>query len=490
MSTTSFSGRSTNTAQTAAATLLYHALTEMASRDEEASRLAHFLRGGPRRPEDLSFGMPKVGSIRAAQLVQVMAMSPFLNPQMRRWIRNVLQTRGLTVSKSLAKDADSARDAMNVSRRSALNLLGRNSNLSGFFEEEVDRALNSSVGRSSSQARNMSSAHGCFVKLKNGYPSKALSKLSIDEICRMIKDIEGTTSVSEPALEERVRRMNLSGTVLSVCNLNDLKAELNMNFGDWQLFIALIEYLRKLEVDEIVEMKEPLIYSKITRSQLDLQNLLSMKRSQELKQFEGVDNVYINGGTLAKLVDEKKERQSSRKSTGSRRSRGGKQDEEILSSTISMTDDMNNSTSISIAQEEEDSLSTFAVLSPVKVMHNHHQLGHGAHGKCDCDFWYKLENSLGKRGDKPRAEDEDSPVIEKSGQKRRAGAVVESSSETVEHDSSSCSSLLAEEASFSSNDRSYSSMFSSEGSSSSEDQLQPPVVPNRGKPRTLKETKT
>lgn len=33
---------------------------------------------------------------------------------------------------------------------------------------------------------------------------------------------------------------NVNGRVLSQCNLDELKKEMNMNFGDWQLFRAMV----------------------------------------------------------------------------------------------------------------------------------------------------------------------------------------------------------------------------------------------------------
>lgn len=33
---------------------------------------------------------------------------------------------------------------------------------------------------------------------------------------------------------------NVNGRVLSQCNIDELKKEMNMNFGDWQLFRAMV----------------------------------------------------------------------------------------------------------------------------------------------------------------------------------------------------------------------------------------------------------
>ncbi|EUB58083.1 Kinase D-interacting substrate [Echinococcus granulosus] len=46
----------------------------------------------------------------------------------------------------------------------------------------------------------------------------------------------------------QVRRQNINGQVLSVCDLAKLRTELHMSFGDWQLFNTFITYLRGVEV--------------------------------------------------------------------------------------------------------------------------------------------------------------------------------------------------------------------------------------------------
>lgn len=35
---------------------------------------------------------------------------------------------------------------------------------------------------------------------------------------------------------------NVNGRVLSQCNLDELKKEMNMNFGDWHLFRSMVRH--------------------------------------------------------------------------------------------------------------------------------------------------------------------------------------------------------------------------------------------------------
>ncbi|KAL5966891.1 hypothetical protein TSMEX_005433 [Taenia solium] len=46
----------------------------------------------------------------------------------------------------------------------------------------------------------------------------------------------------------RLRALNISGAVLTVCSLNEsLRREIGMTFDDWQIFSTLITYLKRLE---------------------------------------------------------------------------------------------------------------------------------------------------------------------------------------------------------------------------------------------------
>ncbi len=49
----------------------------------------------------------------------------------------------------------------------------------------------------------------------------------------------------------KMRTLNISGAVLSVCGLSEsLRNEIGMNYGDWQLFSNLIQYLKRIEGQE------------------------------------------------------------------------------------------------------------------------------------------------------------------------------------------------------------------------------------------------
>jgi len=98
----------------------------------------------------------------------------------------------------------------------------------------------------------------------SGTPSMLLSSMNTDVVCERVRLIDGidqnllpqyTATIKKVCIceEEKVDiekkiscfalhsdfvifQANINGRVLSQCNIDELKKEMNMNFGDWQLF--------------------------------------------------------------------------------------------------------------------------------------------------------------------------------------------------------------------------------------------------------------
>uniref|UniRef100_A0A5S6R354 ANK_REP_REGION domain-containing protein n=1 Tax=Trichuris muris TaxID=70415 RepID=A0A5S6R354_TRIMR len=74
-----------------------------------------------------------------------------------------------------------------------------------------------------------------------------LSVLSTQEVVHLL----GKLPLSSPEAIERYsnacRSANVSGLVLSLCNLDTLKQELQMTFGDWEIFALVVNHLRTTE---------------------------------------------------------------------------------------------------------------------------------------------------------------------------------------------------------------------------------------------------
>uniref|UniRef100_A0A4W3HQ45 Kinase D-interacting substrate 220b n=1 Tax=Callorhinchus milii TaxID=7868 RepID=A0A4W3HQ45_CALMI len=80
-----------------------------------------------------------------------------------------------------------------------------------------------------------------------------LSSMNVDGICAKVKQLEGLDQAMLLQYVATIKKANINGRVLNQCNLDELKKELNMNFGDWQLFRNMVFELRHLETQAVQE---------------------------------------------------------------------------------------------------------------------------------------------------------------------------------------------------------------------------------------------
>ncbi|CAL4090680.1 unnamed protein product [Meganyctiphanes norvegica] len=80
-----------------------------------------------------------------------------------------------------------------------------------------------------------------------GASGKILSKLKLEDLYEMLDDIDGLSEVSTAKYKKMFQEQNITGRVLSNCQLEQLKELLPVSFGEWELFRMAIEYLRKTE---------------------------------------------------------------------------------------------------------------------------------------------------------------------------------------------------------------------------------------------------
>uniref|UniRef100_A0A674BS57 Kinase D interacting substrate 220 n=1 Tax=Salmo trutta TaxID=8032 RepID=A0A674BS57_SALTR len=71
-------------------------------------------------------------------------------------------------------------------------------------------------------------------------PVVLLSSLNTDAVCEHVKHINGMDPSMLAQYTATIKKANVNGRVLSQCNLEELKKEMNMNFGDWQLFRGMV----------------------------------------------------------------------------------------------------------------------------------------------------------------------------------------------------------------------------------------------------------
>ncbi|CAB1342731.1 unnamed protein product [Coregonus sp. 'balchen'] len=70
----------------------------------------------------------------------------------------------------------------------------------------------------------------------SGTPAILLSSMNTDAVCERVKQIEGIDQSMLTQYTATIKKANVNGRVLTQCNIDELKNEMKMNFGDWQLF--------------------------------------------------------------------------------------------------------------------------------------------------------------------------------------------------------------------------------------------------------------
>ncbi len=84
--------------------------------------------------------------------------------------------------------------------------------------------------------------------------TKPLNEMTIDDLYEAIDQnaIESLSDDYKQIYKLALKESNINGKVLSFCNLDELKLELKMSFGDWQLFKNWIQ-IKRLEQQQIMQ---------------------------------------------------------------------------------------------------------------------------------------------------------------------------------------------------------------------------------------------
>ncbi|XP_072354829.1 kinase D-interacting substrate of 220 kDa-like isoform X1 [Scyliorhinus torazame] len=119
-------------------------------------------------------------------------------------------------------------------------------------------SLQHPISRSSAKTSLSREQYSNLLKLKQVANSIAadcttapLSSMNVDAICERLKQLEGIDQTMLFQYISTVRKANINGRVLVQCNLDELKKELNMNFGDWQLFRNMVFDMRHLDTQAL-----------------------------------------------------------------------------------------------------------------------------------------------------------------------------------------------------------------------------------------------
>nr|XP_038967543.1 kinase D-interacting substrate of 220 kDa isoform X12 [Rattus norvegicus] len=83
--------------------------------------------------------------------------------------------------------------------------------------------------------------------------SLLLSSMTVDVVCEKLRQIEGLDQSMMPQYCTTIKKANINGRVLSQCNIDELKKEMAMNFGDWHLFRSMVLEMRSVESQVVPE---------------------------------------------------------------------------------------------------------------------------------------------------------------------------------------------------------------------------------------------
>ncbi|KAM6992774.1 kinase D-interacting substrate of 220 kDa B isoform 3-T3 [Tautogolabrus adspersus] len=87
----------------------------------------------------------------------------------------------------------------------------------------------------------------------SGVPAILLSSMTTEAVCERVRQIDGIDQSMMGHYSATIRKANVNGRVLSQCNIDELKKEMSMNFGDWQLFRATVLDMRIIESQVLQE---------------------------------------------------------------------------------------------------------------------------------------------------------------------------------------------------------------------------------------------
>ncbi|XP_001381222.1 kinase D-interacting substrate of 220 kDa isoform X3 [Monodelphis domestica] len=101
-------------------------------------------------------------------------------------------------------------------------------------------------GLSSPTDSSMGTASGAGVAV-------ILNSMTVDAVCEKLKQIEGLDQNMIPQYCATIKQANINGRVLAQCSIDELKKEMNMNFGDWHLFRSMVLDMRNVETQATTE---------------------------------------------------------------------------------------------------------------------------------------------------------------------------------------------------------------------------------------------
>ncbi|CAH8522231.1 unnamed protein product [Heterobilharzia americana] len=265
---------------------------ELAFYDKDPAKLGEFLK---------LCDSTQSGSVSINQLLRLMKLTPFINPQISKWIKEVLLPKFNIVEN-------------NVEEKGRKTTSSRSSQRSQTFNVKVDQDIDPTHPVDTRKE----SLRSWILKMKESVPKKPLNQFTVDEVCQLVEKIviftskyqvinvvkscqniksqfqstsnetdstlnkplsseESETLINDPIppaavnttvdhvlihsnikrYTDSIRKLNITGSVLDLCSLKDLEAKINMLPVDWKMFCAFIQHLKQTECKETVATKIP-----------------------------------------------------------------------------------------------------------------------------------------------------------------------------------------------------------------------------------------
>ena len=119
--------------------------------------------------------------------------------------------------------------------------------------------------------------------------TKVLCEMSRDDVCEAINtSIEYMSDDFKEIYISLVKEKNINGKVLASCDINELKSELNMSFGDWQLFKSWLLDQRSAQTHllQLKQMKK--------QQQINKENQQQQQQQHQLHKTSTLINSNLN----------------------------------------------------------------------------------------------------------------------------------------------------------------------------------------------------
>lgn len=156
-----------------------------------------------------------------------------LDPHLRKQIRDTLESR----------EGTSPLNQANLSRPQSFG---------PSFHSNARASMYSSISDTPSRLNYQMSAANPFTKnfsqaivQSPASTESSPNALSVKDICDRVMNLEGIDKHAIPRYQARIAQHHINGQVLIQCDLDELKSVLEMSFGDWQLFRAMVMHLRE-----------------------------------------------------------------------------------------------------------------------------------------------------------------------------------------------------------------------------------------------------